>query len=195
MSGADKTASFLDFQPAPLVWTFSTPNGWVGAARSEAGLMALTLPQPSLEECACNLTWLGINNGCPAVPPEPGHILDGLDQALNRYFSGEIVKLDFPVDWSVFTPFQQRVLQVVQGLRYGALLSYGQVAALAGYPRAARAVGGALGANRILLVIPCHRVIRGDGTMGGFGCGLTWKESLLAIEGLHPGCSGRYQFA
>jgi len=190
-----KKVKLKKYRQDPLVWLVATPAGWVGAARSEAGLVALTLPQPSVEECMRYLTWLGVKEGCPVLPPEPGHVLAGLAQALKRYFDGERVQLDFPVDLSLFTPFQQRVLMVVREIRYGTLLSYGQVAAQINCPRATRAVGGALGANRILLVVPCHRVIRGDGSIGGFGSGLAWKVRLLAAEGLQPGSGGKYQLA
>lgn len=183
----DKKVSLRRLKPNPLIWTIATAAGWVGAARSEAGLVALTLPQAGAEECVRSLTQLGVKEGCSVVPPESGHVLAGLAQALNRYFSGEPERLDFPVDWAVFTPFQQRVLQVVRGIRRGELLSYGQVAAMIDCPRASRAVGGALGANRVSLVVPCHRVIRSDGTLGGFGSGLAWKVRLLAIEGINFG--------
>ncbi len=190
---SNKLVILKKYKPDPLIWMMDTVAGWVGAARSEAGLVALTLPQSSVEECMRHLFWLGVKEGCPVVPPEPGHVLTGLVQALNRFFSGKRVQLYFPVDWSVFTPFQQRVLQAVREIRYGTLLSYGQVAAQINCPRATRAVGGALGANRILLVVPCHRVIRSDGSIGGFGCGLAWKARLLAAEGIQPDPGGKYQ--
>ncbi|AGL00738.1 methylated-DNA--[protein]-cysteine S-methyltransferase [Desulfoscipio gibsoniae] len=193
MAYIDKEVGSRRLKPDPLIWTIATAAGWVGAARSETGLVALTLPQASVEECVRSLTQLGVQEGCSVVPPEPGHVLAGLAQALNRYFSGEPERLDFPVDWTVFTPFQQRVLQVVQGIRRGELLSYGQVAAQINCPRASRAVGGALGANHILLVVPCHRVIRSDGTLGGFGSGLAWKVRLLTVEGINPGPGGKYR--
>lgn len=192
MAYSNNSLGLKKFKPDPLGWLVDTAAGWVGAAGSEAGLVALTLPQASVEGCMRNLTWLGVKEGRPIVPPEPGHVLAGLAQALKGYFEGERVQFDFPVDWSVFTPFQRRVLQVVRGIPYGALLSYGQVAALIGQPRAARAVGSAVGANRILLVVPCHRVIRSDGALGGFGCGLDWKVRLLAVEGVHSGFAGKY---
>lgn len=174
------------------VWTMRTPAGWVGAARTANGLAALTLPVPSVEESIKHLAGLGVAGGYVMSPPGAGDELAGLEEALNRYYNGERTEFEFPVDWSVYSPFQQKVLQVVRGIGYGSLLSYGQVAALAGYPRAVRAVGGALGSNRMLLVIPCHRVIRGDGSLGGFGGRPEWKRRLLATEGLVPGPDGRY---
>jgi len=193
MSKVDKEIKQSKYKPDSLIWLMATPAGWVGAARSEAGLVALTLPQDNVEDCMRQLSWLGVKEGCSVTPPEPGQSLVDLESELNRYFSGEPVQFDFPVDWSVFTLFQQRVLKAVKEIGYGELLSYGQVAALIGCHRAARAVGGAVGANRILLVVPCHRVIRSDGSIGGFGCDLSWKERLLTAEGVQPGTGGRYK--
>lgn len=173
-------------------WTFKTTAGWVAAAGSSAGLTDLVLPLESEEECNRCLFEFVAQNGCANRPPVPGGELFYLEEALDEYFAGRRKALDFPVDWSVFTPFQQKILRVVRQIPYGAVFSYGQVAALAGYHRAARAAGGALRANRVLLVIPCHRVVRGDGTPGGFG-GRPWlKSRLLAIEGLKAGPDGRY---
>ncbi len=174
------------------VWTIPTTSGWVSAARTENGLAALTLPAATEGESLARLEQLGVPKGWRFAPPDPGQPLAGLEAALNRYFNGQREDFAFPVDWSVYTPFQQRVLRVVRAIPYGSLLSYGQVALLAGFPRAARAVGGALGSNRILLVIPCHRVIRGDGTPGGFGAHPEWKVRLLAAEGINAGPGGKY---
>jgi len=193
MPKIDKEIKQNKYQSDSLVWLMATLVGWVGAARSKAGLVALTLPQDSIEDCMRQLYWLGVKERCSVAPPEPGQVLADLEPELNRYFNGKQVQLDFPVDWSVFTPFQQRVLKVVKEIGYGELRSYGQVAALTGCHRAARAVGGAVGANRILLVVPCHRVIRSDGTIGGFGCDLSWKERLLTAEGVKPDLGGRYK--
>lgn len=174
------------------VWTMATRAGWVAAARSNTGLVALTLPQPGEQDSLRMLGELGIPSRYIIKPPGVRDELRGLEQALERYFGGVREDFRFTVDWSVYTPFQRKVLKIVRQIPYGSLLSYGQVAALAGFPRAARAAGGALGANRVLLVIPCHRVIRGDGTLGGFGGGLEWKSRLLSMEGITAGPGGRY---
>lgn len=155
----------------------------------------MTLPQPAEQDSLRQLVDLGVKGDYIIKPPGAKNELRGLEEALNRYFNGMREDFDFAVDWSVYTPFQRKILRVVHKIPYGSLLSYGQVAALAGYPRAARAVGGALGSNRILLVIPCHRVIRGDGTLGGFGSGLGWKARLLALEGNAAGPGGRYSLS
>ena len=82
--------------------------------------------------------------------------------------------------------FSRRVLLLVKGIPYGTLTSYGAVGKRLGYPSAARAVGQAVGRNPIPIVIPCHRVVRSDGTLGGFSMGLNLKEQLLALEGVRP---------
>ncbi|MFA7467292.1 MAG: methylated-DNA--[protein]-cysteine S-methyltransferase [Desulfotomaculaceae bacterium] len=175
-------------------WMFQTTDGWVAAACSDAGLTNLTFPEENESVCARLLVDILDQNGCVNHPPQPGDYMEHLETALNEYFSGYRKTLDFAVDWSIYTPFQRDVLKVVREIPYGTLLTYGQVAAIAGYPRAARAAGGALRANRVPLVIPCHRVVQRDGSPGGFG-GRPWiKIRLLALEGLKPGSAGRYVF-
>ena len=83
------------------------------------------------------------------------------------------------------TAFQIRVWEQLRQIRRGEVCSYGEVAAAIGAPKAVRATAGAVGANPIGLIVPCHRVIRSDGTIGGFGWGLGTKRRLLAAEGVH----------
>jgi len=174
-----------------LAYSVHTGAGWLSAAFSKRGLAALTLPAPTKAASIKNLEAMGINTNSSINSLEQTSYF-GFDQQLQRYFEGEPVKFEIAVDWSVFTPFRQTILKVVRDIPYGTVLSYGQVGNLAGYPRASRAVGGALGSNKILIIIPCHRVIYSDGTQGGFGSGLPWKAHLLALEGLVPGPAGKY---
>lgn len=161
-----------------------TPWGFMASVWSTWGLRVLTLPYP---EPAGALAAV-FDHAAPTPVRAAGRDsrAAGLEQALARYFAGEAEGFDLPVDWSVYTPFQRRVLQVVQRIPRGRTLSYGEVATLAECPGGARAAGGALGANRTLLVVPCHRVVRSDGTLGGFTGGLCWKDALLRLEGLDP---------
>ena len=102
---------------------------------------------------------------------------------LREYFAGRRRAFDLPI--RVEAPrFTQSVLEAVRGVPYAHALSYGDVAAMVNHPRAARAVGQAVGANPITLVIPCHRVLAARGALGGFGCGLDWKRYLLELEGI-----------
>ncbi len=103
---------------------------------------------------------------------------------MRRYFSGEEVEFDIPVDLFGLEAFTRAVLTEIRHIPYGGLASYGAIARRLGRPSAARAVGQALARNPIPIVIPCHRIIRGDGSLGGFGMGLDMKERLLSIEGV-----------
>ena len=119
-----------------------------------------------------------------------------LDEAwpvLERLIAGQDAPArSLPVDVGDRPPFEQAVLAAVRDIGWGETASYGEIARRVGAPRAARAVGGALGRNPIAVVIPCHRVIAGDGTLGGYG-GDGWqdraealerKRALLALEGV-----------
>jgi methylated-DNA-[protein]-cysteine S-methyltransferase len=106
-------------------------------------------------------------------------------QLLRRYLSGERVEFDIPVDLFGLKAFTSRVLTEIRHIPYGGLASYGTIARRLGCPNGARAVGQALARNPIPVVIPCHRIIRGDGSLGGFGMGLGMKVKLLSIEGVN----------
>lgn len=103
---------------------------------------------------------------------------------LRRYFSGERMSLDYPVDLSGESAFRTRVYNRVRQIPYGRTVTYGQVAEDAGCPGGARAVGQAMGANRFPLIIPCHRVVSRRGKVGGFSSGVELKKYLLRMEGL-----------
>ncbi|MDX6223762.1 MAG: methylated-DNA-[protein]-cysteine S-methyltransferase [Frankiales bacterium] len=111
--------------------------------------------------------------------------LDRLDQvrrALDGYLSGRRREIALPVDLRLATPFGRRVLEATAGIEYGTTASYGAIAAEIGSPRASRAVGAALGANPVCIVVPCHRVLRTGGALGGYAGGLDAKRYLLALE-------------
>ena len=106
----------------------------------------------------------------------------GASAQLAEYFAGK--RREFALDLAPFgTDFQLRVWRVLQAIPYGALRNYGDIARAIGQPGAARAVGGAIGSNPLPIVIPCHRVIASDGTIGGYSGGLAIKHRLLALEG------------
>lgn len=112
-----------------------------------------------------------------------GVVKDVRDQ-LSGYLAGKLRVFDLPLALDA-TPFATRVLTEVAGIPWGETLSYGEVAKRAGSPRAARAVGSAVGANRFPIVIPCHRVLVASCGIGGFGGGLRWKRWLLDHEQAH----------
>jgi methylated-DNA-[protein]-cysteine S-methyltransferase len=109
--------------------------------------------------------------------------LDPVRRELDLYFAGKLHDFDLPLDWQLSRGFRLEVLRQTVRIPYGSTLSYKQIAARAGSERAVRAAGSALGANPIPIVVPCHRVLRTGGALGGYGGGLPMKESLLRLEG------------
>jgi len=101
---------------------------------------------------------------------------------LNAYFNIKLTRFTVPVDLFLVTPFQNKVLGALCNIPYGTTTKYRDIATLIGKPQAFRAVGAAIGSNPVPIVIPCHRVIRSDGGLGGFGGGLERKTFLLKLE-------------
>jgi methylated-DNA-[protein]-cysteine S-methyltransferase len=108
---------------------------------------------------------------------------DGARRQLDEFFGGARTAFDLPLDRSlVRTPFQRRVLDAAAAIPYGGRRTYADVAAAAGSPRAVRAAGSALGANPLCVVVPCHRVLRSGGGLGGYAGGVAAKRWLLDRE-------------
>ena len=107
-----------------------------------------------------------------------------LDRQLRDYAAGKLTRFRVPLDLSSGTPFQRAVWRAMLTIPLGETRSYRWIARKIGRPRATRAVGAACGANPVAVVVPCHRVIAGDGSIGGFGGGLAWKRKLLRLEGV-----------
>lgn len=108
--------------------------------------------------------------------------LDEVRRQLDEYFAGERRAFDLPLDWALSKGFRRQILDELTHVPYGRVVSYRELAALAGNPKASRAVGSAMATNPIPIVVPCHRVIRTDGSLGGYGGGLPMKQALLALE-------------
>ena len=113
---------------------------------------------------------------------------------LDGYFASNQRRFDLPIDWSLSHGFARGVLRATAGVPFGDITTYGRMARAAGSPRGARAAGNALGSNPIPIVVPCHRVLHADGTLGGYG-GVTYsdrqatlaiKRRLLGLEGSWP---------
>ena len=102
---------------------------------------------------------------------------------LRRYFAGEQVAFRLPLAWGRGTAFQRAVWRALGRIPYGEVRTYGWVARHVGRPGAARAVGGACGANPWPIIVPCHRVVAAGGALGGYSAGLGWKRLLLRLEG------------
>jgi methylated-DNA-[protein]-cysteine S-methyltransferase len=118
----------------------------------------------------------------PRVLEAPAR-LDAVRRELEEYFEGRRLRFDLALDWSLTSGFTRRVLRATARVPYGKVSSYREVAARAGNERAVRAAGNALGANPIPIVVPCHRVLRSGGALGGYGGGVERKEFLLRLEG------------
>ena len=101
---------------------------------------------------------------------------------LGQYFDRKRERFHLPLDFSGATKFQKRIYERLTEIPYGRIVSYGDIADEMGDPGAARAVGQAVGANPLPIVVPCHRVVRSDGRLGGYSGGLRSKVALLAIE-------------
>ena len=118
----------------------------------------------------------------PYGPPSPSSLSLRLPLSeLEAYFEGRLRHFSTPL-FPRGTAFQRRVWEVVKEIPYGEVISYGEVASRMGHPRSARAVGLALAANPLPIFIPCHRVVRADGGLGGFSSGLEVKRWLLGFE-------------
>jgi methylated-DNA-[protein]-cysteine S-methyltransferase len=162
---------------------FRTDFGWAGVAVSGKGLCAIVLPKKDKKaiERVVSSSESGVrcsernSSGSAAV-------LGRAVKLIQRYFSGERVLFDLPLDLRYHTAFQQAVWNATAEIPFGETRSYGWVAKKIKHPKAARAVGQALGANPIPIIIPCHRVIGATGRLGGFSTGLEMKKRLLALE-------------
>ena len=117
-------------------------------------------------------------------PASAGHpLLAEAARQMREYFAGRRTRFALPLDLSAGTPFQQDAWRALLDIDYGACTSYGALAARVGRPRAVRAVGTAVGANPLIVIVPCHRVLGSQGALTGFGGGLQRKAALLRLEG------------
>ena len=180
---AEAAARFAATAPADVHYAVvDTPVGRVVAARTERGLARLAYEDFNggldlvLEQLADRLS--------PRILEGPAR-LDDVRRELDEYFEGRRTAFDLPIDLSyVKTPFGRRILQACATIPFGEVSSYREMATRAGSAGAVRAAGNALGANPIPIVVPCHRVLRTGGGMGGYTGGVERKQALLALEGV-----------
>jgi len=147
----------------------ATPKGLVRVSYSE-----FRGEEDVLEELARRVS--------PRVLEAPAR-LDPVRRELDEYFEGRRQGFDVPIDWSYLAGFTREVLRAPARIGFGEVSTYAGVATDAGSPRAVRAAGNALGANPMPVVVPCHRVLRTGGTLGGYTGGIERKEFLLRLEG------------
>jgi methylated-DNA-[protein]-cysteine S-methyltransferase len=158
--------------------TVDSPLGELTVAATPRGLVRIAYPSNDpdyvLEELAARVS--------PRVLEAPAYI-DEVRRELDEYFEGRRKRFDLPLDWTLTRGFYRRVLQQTARIGYGEVSTYAEMAARSGSPRAVRAAGSALGSNPMPVVVPCHRVLRTGGGLGGYGGGLDKKEFLLGLEG------------
>ncbi len=176
LADAADAAGLLDVAYAHL----DTPVGLVLLAATPRGLVRVVYldgdDEPAvLAELADTVS--------PRVLASPRR-LDEARRELEQYFAGRRERFELPLDWRLSRGFTRRVLRATARIPYGGVGTYGQVAAAAGSPRGSRAAGNALGANPLPIVVPCHRVLRTGGTLGGYTGGTERKRLLLKIEGV-----------
>jgi len=119
----------------------------------------------------------------PRVLEAPAR-LDAVRRELDEYFEGRRTGFDLPIDWALTRGFTTAVLRATAQVGFGQTTTYAEVAGAAGSPRAVRAAGNSLGSNPMPIVVPCHRVLRTGGGLGGYTGGLENKEFLLRLEGV-----------
>jgi len=156
-----------------------SPFGPLLLAQTKKGLVRVGLPNQDQDELLVDLA----ARVSPRVLEAPAE-LDAIRRELDLYFEGRLERFDLPLDWSLSDGFRLRVQRAINRIPYGQTRSYTEVAAKAGNERAVRAAGTACGSNPIPLVVPCHRVLRSGGALGGYGGGLPMKRALLEMEGV-----------
>jgi methylated-DNA-[protein]-cysteine S-methyltransferase len=157
-------------------YTIKTPLGKI-SIRVEEGLPAC-------------ITFAGEEAICEAGQSPPPPAVEELIKAMKTYFSGGEVDSSMAealIAYIDVTPFEEAVFREVAGIPPGKTASYGEVAEMAGHPRAARAVGNVMHSNPFPIIIPCHRVIKSDGSLGGYGGSEHIKAWLLDFEGAKDG--------
>ena len=157
--------------------TVDTPLGTLLLAATEQGLIRVAYPNQGHDAALAQLAELV----SPRILNAPGR-LDGVARQLDEYFAHRRRAFDVPVDLRLSRGFRHSVLTHLRQIPYGATESYAQVAAATGHPRAVRAAGSACATNPVPIVVPCHRVVRSDGSPGGYAGGPDAKRSLLTLE-------------
>jgi methylated-DNA-[protein]-cysteine S-methyltransferase len=156
-----------------------SPFGPLLLATTRRGLVRVGLPNQDaadlLDDLAARVS--------PRVLESPAQ-LEEPRRELDLYFEGRLRAFELPLDWQLTGGFRGRVQRAIAKIPYGQTRSYTEMAGRAGNERAVRAAGTACGSNPLPIVVPCHRVLRSGGGLGGYGGGLPMKEALLKLEGV-----------
>ncbi|MFI5010649.1 MAG: methylated-DNA--[protein]-cysteine S-methyltransferase [Solirubrobacterales bacterium] len=155
-----------------------SPFGTLIAAATDEGLVRLAFPEEPLDEVLDRLA----AKLSPRIVEAPTRF-ERVRRELDEYFSGKRRDFDVPLDRVLMSAFAQKVLAATSAIPYGSVSTYTEMATAAGSPRGSRAAGNALGSNPIPVIVPCHRVLRTGGNLGGYGGGLDRKRWLLELEG------------
>lgn len=158
--------------------TLDTPIGPLLLAATETGLVKVAAEAQDFDVV---LETLGTKLGARVMRDEKH--FDTVATQLDEYFAGTRQAFDVPLDYSLSSGFRQVVQHYLPHIAYGSTATYKQVATAVGSPNAVRAVGTACATNPLLVVVPCHRVLRSDGGLGGYAGGVAAKERLLRLEG------------
>ena len=161
------------------IWTLDSPIGDLLLAVTRRGLLRVGFANELRDEILEEL----VRVVSPRILESAGPT-DHVRRELDQYFGGDRVRFDVKVDRRLVQGIARDVLTATRRIPFGKTSTYGQLAAKIGRPGAARAVGTALGSNPIPIVIPCHRVLRAGGTLGGYSGGIARKERLLELEGV-----------
>ncbi len=157
--------------------TVDSPVGTLLLAASDRGLMKVAFEVQDHDAVLASLA----EKVSPRILRAPGR-LDPVARQLDEYFAGTRHAFDLALDWRLSAGFRRQVLDHLTRIGYGSTESYAEVAAGAGNPKAVRAVGSACATNPLVVVVPCHRVVRSDGSAGGYAGGVEAKATLLALE-------------
>lgn len=159
-----------------------SPFGPLLLAATEAGLLRVAYACEGHDFVLAKLA----ERVSPRVLRAPAR-LEGAARELAEYFAGRRKRFDLPLDFRLSAGFRRTVLAHLPDIAYGSTASYAALAAAAGHPRAVRAAGSACATNPLPVVVPCHRVIRSDGTVGQYVGGTDAKKALLTLEAAVPG--------
>lgn len=153
-----------------------TSRGFIVLLGKNGRLIQSTLPKPTREEAVAGVKGMSV---------EDESAFGTLPEKLRAYFEGKYADFsDVSLDLDGQSSFSSAVILTAQRIPYGTVITYGELARLAGSPGAARAVGNIMARNTMPIIVPCHRVISAGGKIGGFASGLEWKRELLRLEGI-----------
>lgn len=174
LAGAAAEEGLLDVAYA----TADSPVGPLLVAATPRGLVRVAFAREPVEDVLAELS----RQVSPRVLEAPA-ALDEVRRELDQYFHGRRHRFELSLDRRLSSGFRRRVQEQLSSVPYGETVSYAQLAARAGSPRAHRAAGSACGSNPIPIVVPCHRVVRSGGELGQYGGGVEAKRFLLGLEG------------